>query len=337
METNRQTAAAQPVFQPGTDAITCPNCQTKLLRGMRFCRTCGYRLGEGVAEYAETMRFDDRMPPVATAAPLAATAQQTPAPPTTALPAPYTAPLARRARWCSMRGSNWLVWVMVAVIMVSAMGGSAWLRRVRQNLRGVAGSVVTPPRSFFGTSGFSDVDEGVMMDAVVPGSPAEQAGLIGGDIIQRFDGKRPEDADEMRRLLRNTPIGKAVEVVYLRDGASHTALLTTVSSELFNRDNDSLMYPAGRQGFLGVDDMERVADADEKLYGVRVGDVTRNRPADIAGLRPGDVITDFNGRPVRTEDELGAQIRRATPGQAVPVTLVRDGQPQTIEVKMGRR
>ena len=48
-------------------------------------------------------------------------------------------------------------------------------------------------------------------------------------------------------------------------------------------------------------------------------------------------MTDFNGRPVRTEDELGAQIRRATPGQAVPVTLVRDGQPQTIEVKMGRR
>jgi hypothetical protein len=337
METNRQGAAQQPAFQPGVDTITCPSCQAGLLRGMRFCRMCGYRLGEGLAEYVETVRFDGRMPQMPTAAPLAPTAPQAPVQPTTVLDSPYTTPLARRARWCSPRGSSWLMWVIVAVIMVSALGGGAAINRLKERARSAASSVVNQPRSFFGTSGFSDVDEGVMVDAVVPGSPAEQAGLVGGDIIQTFDGKHPKNSDDVRRLLRSTPIGKAVEIGYLRDGESHTTILTTASSALFDRDNDSLMYPAGRQGFLGVDGMERVVEPDEKLYGVRVNDVTRNRPADIAGLQDGDVITDFDGTPVRTEGELTARIRRATPGQTVNLTIVRDGQRQTIPVKMGRR
>ncbi|HEY0005970.1 MAG TPA: hypothetical protein VGB17_14405, partial [Pyrinomonadaceae bacterium] len=35
----------------------CPGCRAEMPREMRFCRLCGYRLGEGVAEYAETVRF----------------------------------------------------------------------------------------------------------------------------------------------------------------------------------------------------------------------------------------------------------------------------------------
>src|SRR5437763_8423528 len=41
------------------DVSTCPNCCALMPREMRFCRACGCRLGEGVEEYTETVRFDN--------------------------------------------------------------------------------------------------------------------------------------------------------------------------------------------------------------------------------------------------------------------------------------
>src|SRR6267142_5523111 len=38
---------------------TCGNCHSPMPRELRFCRNCGYRLGEGSAEYTETVRFQD--------------------------------------------------------------------------------------------------------------------------------------------------------------------------------------------------------------------------------------------------------------------------------------
>src|SRR5437764_14719689 len=41
------------------DVSACPNCRTLMPSEMRFCRACGCRLGEGVEEYTETVRFDN--------------------------------------------------------------------------------------------------------------------------------------------------------------------------------------------------------------------------------------------------------------------------------------
>ena len=192
-------------------------------------------------------------------------------------------------------------------------------------------------RSFFGTKGFTTVDQGAMMDAVVPNSPAERAGLIGGDIVTRFDGHDVTGSNDMSRLLRTTPIGKAVEVVFLRDGALQTVTLSTASSAAFDTDTDTLMGLTGEQGFLGVDDYERVPVPGTNLYGVRLGQVLSNRPADIAGLRKGDIIIEFNGTPIRTTDEFESRIHRAKPGDLIKAVVMRDGTQQEINVKMGRR
>lgn len=341
METNQQfgadTAAPRPV---AVEQLTCPNCHAGLLRGMRFCRSCGFRLGEGVAEYVETMRFDGASLPVA-AAHAAAPTVQTPVQPTTTL-----APDACRRKSGGWR-MRWLVWMMLA-IMFSSGGGSFLLRGnlrqwIRQNvpIRFNRGSTFTPPaapRSFFGTQGFQTVDEGAMVEAVIPNGPAATAGLIGGDIVTRFDGQVVESSDDMSRLLRITPIGKTVEVVFLRDGALKTITFTTASSAAFNTDTDTLMGFAGHpQGFLGVDSMERVHVPGSNLYGVRLGSVSNNRPADIAGLHRGDIVVQFGETPIRTEEEFTARIRRATPGTTVNITVVRGGEQIEVPVKMGRR
>ncbi len=332
METQHQTSADTAPRRAAVDTLSCPNCHAALLHGMRFCRSCGYRLGEGMAEYVETMRFDGSMPPVPVGAPPPTMAQM-PVQPTTML-APARG---RRARLCgnSRRGS-WLVWMMVALLFAGGAGGGIWLKNLKQRLRTIAGNeFVTQPRAFFGTSSFTGTDEGVMMDAAVPNGPAERAGLIGGDIITSFDGQPVEDEDHMRKLLRTTPVGKAVEVVFVRDGETKVTTLITASASDF--DGDAPVAPGRQQGFLGVDNMERVTVEGTNLHGVRLGEVSSNRPADIAGLRQGDIVVEFNGTPIRTESEFTNRIRRATPGEPVKVVVVRDGRRQEISVKMGRR
>src|SRR6476620_1424729 len=41
---------------------TCGNCRSPMPAGLRFCRNCGFRLGEGSAEYTETVRFQNAPP-----------------------------------------------------------------------------------------------------------------------------------------------------------------------------------------------------------------------------------------------------------------------------------
>ena len=90
------------------------------------------------------------------------------------------------------------------------------------------------PKSFLGVNGFetADNDAGVTFDNVeAPDTAADKAGLIGGDIITRFDGREVHDEDEMTELMVATPIGKTVDVEFLRDGEKKTTKLTTISSD----------------------------------------------------------------------------------------------------------
>ncbi|MFL6211064.1 MAG: PDZ domain-containing protein [Pyrinomonadaceae bacterium] len=341
METNQQrnadTRTARPV---AVETLSCPNCHAGFMHGMRFCRACGYRLGEGVAEYVATMRFDGSNVPAAFS----------PAPqPTAYAPVQPTTTLAPRCRRRSRWRMNWLMWPLLMILLTSA-GGGTWLRdrpfwrdKLRQNIftmLGLTKNINTPPtpRSFFGTRGFANTEAGVMVDAVIPNSPAERAGLVGGDIITGYDGKHPQNEGDMTRLLRSTPIGKTVEIIFLRDDMPKVTTLTPASSADFDRDSDTLMNPGGGpEGFLGVNDYERVQVPGSHLFGVQVNDVVTNRPADIAGLHEGDIVMEFNGTPIRTKAEFEARIHRAAPGQTVNVTVIRAGQQQEIPVKMGRR
>ena len=62
-----------------------------------------------------------------------------------------------------------------------------------------------------------------------------------------------------------------------------------------------------------------------------------NGPAELFGLRPGDVITEFNGYPVKTPHEFNRRIRSAKPGGKTPVTFYRGNAQKKIEVVIGRR
>lgn len=63
--------------------------------------------------------------------------------------------------------------------------------------------------------------------------------------------------------------------------------------------------------------------------------VTKGGPADKAGLKPGDVITRIDDKPIEDATDLIAQIRSRAPGDQISVTYQRDGQESTVQVTLG--
>ncbi len=311
----------------GDTGIVCSECGAPMPQGMRFCRACGHRLGEGPAEYTETVHF----PHAPATGP-----QGTPFPPN------YAGPIAQQPGagfpYKKKRRISGMAWIVILIAMLFVLGGV--LTAVRRSVsRPPFGATVSTPRSHFGVDGFEDATGGVTFDNVEPpGSPADKAGLVGGDIITTFDGRGATDEDEMINLLRQTPIGKTVEVTYIRDGEAKKTQLTTIAeAEVNELQRLASDRPEGR-GYFGFDDdrVTKIAEPATKTYGVRLDYIERNGPADLFGLKDGDIITTFDGVPIRTGGELLSRVRRALPKRPVEVTIMRGGETLKIPVTIGR-
>lgn len=66
--------------------------------------------------------------------------------------------------------------------------------------------------------------------------------------------------------------------------------------------------------------------------GALVLDVTDNSPGQKAGLRPGDVILSFDGKPVSSAEDFSARLRAVAPGDTVALGIDRDGNNRQIQV-----
>jgi serine protease Do len=66
--------------------------------------------------------------------------------------------------------------------------------------------------------------------------------------------------------------------------------------------------------------------------GALVSQVEPKGPADRAGMQPGDVIVEFNGQPVKDNEDLVDRVVRTKPGTSVPVKVLRDKQTQSLSV-----
>ena len=92
------------------------------------------------------------------------------------------------------------------------------------------------------------------------------------------------------------------------------------------------------RGYLGLapDDLTPALQAQ---YGVKEGafvrDVRLDSPAGKAGLQAADVVTAFDGRPIKSEVGLRERISATPPGKAVSVAYVRDGRPGALTVTLG--
>jgi serine protease Do len=93
------------------------------------------------------------------------------------------------------------------------------------------------------------------------------------------------------------------------------------------------------RGVMGVTvSRDRLTPETAKAFGLPgasgalIATVNPNGPADKAGLEPGDVVTDFNGKPVKDSDSLVGMVVNTKPGTSVPLTVYRNNQRKTINV-----
>lgn len=295
---------------------TCSNCHSAMPSELRFCRNCGFRLGDGFTD-TETIRFGG--------GPLA--------------PSTGSKLLPAKKR----RKMSGMAWVFVA-LLVFFIGAAAFTSIISPVRNRVATTHVQTKQSYTGTTRWENaqVGPGVTFESVsLPGGPADKAGLVGGDVIVNFDGQSVLNQDEMENIMARTPPGKTLNVVYMRDGETHTTQLTTISEAEFKHLKDEFndrQRPEGRAQF-GYDsgDVERVEIPGTKMFGVRLDDVYGSRPADIAGVKNGDIVIEFDGIPIRTGDELLMRVNRATPYSTVKVVVMRGPEKLEIPVKLGRR
>jgi len=100
-------------------------------------------------------------------------------------------------------------------------------------------------------------------------------------------------------------------------------------------------YGETRRGWLGVkiqsvtDDIAESMGLD-KPRGALIADVTRTGPAEKAGIEAGDVIVEFNGRPVNQMRDLPRIVAETEIGRQVAVKLLRKGQEITVTAEVGR-
>jgi C-terminal processing protease CtpA/Prc len=293
----------------------CSNCHSTMPAELRFCRNCGFRLTGGTGGYTGSQYT-------------AAVAD--------------SAALSKKKRRIS--GMSW-IFIGLLVFFVGAAAFTALIAPLRKSANIVQRTVVN--KSYIGVDEFNNSDQGVVFASVAtPNGPADQAGLVGGDVILSFDGQPVQNEDQIEELMTKTPVGKTVDVEYMRDGQKKTTKLTTISMEENRRlTREFDRRPEGRAHFGYEDgDAERVQVPGTNTYGVRLGTILRSRPADLAGVKEGDIITAFDGVPIRTSEEFLMRVRRALPYSTVKLSIVRKGENETdpvekleIPVKMGKQ
>jgi len=292
-------------------SIICSNCHSTMPAELRFCRNCGFRLGTGFGEAGQPFVGGN----VATTG---------------------SAPLVGKKR----RRKSGMTWIFIALIVffVGAAAFTAIISPIRHTVGIIRNPIVV--KSYLGVDGLDNTEGGVTFGAInAPDGPADKAGLVGGDVITKFDGQDVHDEDQMSELMVRTPIGKTVDVEYLRDGEKKTTKLTTVSQEEARRLTREFEHrPEGRARFgFDNDETERVQIPGTKIYGVKLNAIETSRPADLAGIKNGDVVIEFDGVPIRTSDEFAMRVKRALPYSTVDVVVMRGDEKLKIPVKLGKQ
>ena len=187
------------------------------------------------------------------------------------------------------------------------------------------------------------IDHGVQVYNVVPGDPADQAGIKPGDILLEFNGHKITDGERFRYLVAKSKVGATVPVKILRGNKTLTLKVT-----LAEQPEDITAAPRGgtiRQ-LLGITVQNLTKDLAERLgyagrRGVLVTDVDPAGPAADAKPDPiteGDLIEEVARQPVPDVATFERVLRRLSKARSILMLVrSRDGSVRFVVVRPRKR
>ncbi len=165
---------------------------------------------------------------------------------------------------------------------------------------------------------------GARILSVEPGSPAGAAGLIPGDVVVSFNGRRIRSPQSLRTWIGVTRIGGDITLEAWRSGTRLTIVLQPVAIE---RPSTANLVELGAitRALVAAD------GAPRDLDGVFVSSVRRDSPAYQAGLRAGDIIVSINNTLVTTPQICDRLVHEAA--GRVGVVVYRNGVSQRLIIE----
>lgn len=172
---------------------------------------------------------------------------------------------------------------------------------------------------------------GVLVQEVQPGGPADKAGLKQGDIITTIDGRNIKDGDDLVNEIASRRPGSTIRLGFLRDGKQQDATVTIgdrdkVFADLNNPqpENNPENAAGAGEAKLGLVVHEITPAMAAKLHtpGVLIDSVRTGSFADLQGLEPGLVITRVNRQPTPNKDQFDAVVSKLKTGDDVVFEVV---------------
>jgi len=199
-------------------------------------------------------------------------------------------------------------------------------------------------------------EAGVEVTRVDANSPASTAGIKEGDVILQYNGQRIEGAEQLTRMVRETPAGRDVKLQIFRNGATQnlTAKIGSHPAPFAPLQQGQLVFPteppqiqrqgpevpglpriaparpATGGGLLGIE-AEPLSDQLAGYFGVKEGvlvrSVAKGSAAEKAGLKAGDVITRVGDTKVANPADVTRALGR---NQQVSIAITRDHREMTL-------
>jgi serine protease Do len=178
---------------------------------------------------------------------------------------------------------------------------------------------------------------GVFVEKVVPGDPADRAGIQASDIIISVDGQTVASGRELANIVANTPVGHKTKVKLIRDGKKKSFVVKVAKQA---DDKVQMASTDSNRDELGLEVTELTTERahqfglDEDNSGVLVIEVERNSKADKAGVNIGDIIKGINRKKVNGMKDYRRLMAAVDQNDTIDLLIRRRGQGTTgIQIK----
>jgi serine protease Do len=197
--------------------------------------------------------------------------------------------------------------------------------------RGMIGVSIQPMDADIAESWGLDHPHGALVESVQPGGPADKAGLKSGDVILSVDGKPVDNDISLPALISSIRPGNSTELEVWTDRKMRKVTAKVIEfkqgeaaePEATGSGSNRGPAPKAEPAALGLS-VRPLSPAERQDAGTQGSLVVEGveGAAEEAGIRPGDVIINVAGAPVRTAAELSAAIKRQT-GRVVALKIQR--------------